>query len=60
MFTVTSTTTSESTTISQTLPPGCTDGNLDERVCRLEIKNEELLKKIEDLQNQINELASRH
>jgi len=24
------------------LPPGCSDGNLDERVCRLEDENEEI------------------
>ena len=54
--TINPTTTSELTTISQTLPPGCSDENLNERVCRLEDKNEDLEQKIEDILKEKEEM----
>ncbi|XP_070489931.1 leucine-rich repeat-containing protein 15-like [Chironomus tepperi] len=48
--TITSTT-NESTTTRPTLPPGCTDGNIDERVCRLEDRNRDLEEENKELTN---------
>jgi len=68
-FTDTTTTTAvttSSTTTEVTLPPECVEGDLDERVCRLEDTNEKFQENfynhdrlINELQDKINELANR-